>query len=77
MVAVTVLRDGKEQTLQVPLYEDADMKSISESSDVLFVLGIAARGFQIHQVNEAFYTAHPSEARLKSLGYTFLRCFHP
>ena len=44
MVAVTVLRDGKEQTLQVPLYEDADMKSISESSDVLFLLGIAARG---------------------------------
>lgn len=43
MVAVTVLRDGKEQTLQVPLYEDADMKSISESSEVLFLLGIAAR----------------------------------
>ena len=41
--AVTVLRDGKEQTLQVPLYEDADMKSISESSEVLFLLGIAAR----------------------------------
>ena len=43
-VAVTVLREGKKQTIDVALYEDADIASMSESSEVLFLLGIAARG---------------------------------
>ena len=44
IVKVDVLREGKELTLDVPMYEDADIKSMSESSEVLFLLGIAARG---------------------------------
>ncbi len=44
IVKVTVLREGKELTLDVPMYEDAEMKSMNDASDVLFLLGIAARG---------------------------------
>ena len=43
-VVVTVLRDGKKTDVTVALYEDADIKSMSEASEVLFLLGVAARG---------------------------------
>ena len=43
VVEVLVLREGKKQTLAIPLYEDAKVKSMNDNSAIFFSLGIACR----------------------------------
>ena len=42
-VKVLVIRDGKKQTIDVVLAEDAKVKNMSDNSAIFFALGIAAR----------------------------------
>ena len=42
-VKVLVLREGKKQTVEVVLAEDAKVKNMSDNSAIFFALGIAAR----------------------------------
>ena len=44
VVNVLVLREGKEITVPVTLFENVNIKNMSDSDSVLFSLGIAARG---------------------------------
>ncbi len=44
VVNVLVLREGKETTVPVTLFENVNIKNMSDSDSVLFSLGIAARG---------------------------------
>ena len=43
IVDILVLRDGKEKTLQIALYEDANVSSMQDNSAIFFSLGIACR----------------------------------
>ena len=43
VVDVLVLRGGKEQTVQIPLYEDAHVASMNDNDAIFFALGIAYR----------------------------------
>ena len=43
IVEVLVLRDGKEQTVEISLYEDANVTSMQDNSAIFFSLGIAYR----------------------------------
>lgn len=43
VVDVLVLRDGKTQTVQISLYEDANVTSMQDNSAIFFSLGIAYR----------------------------------
>lgn len=43
VVEVLVLREGKKQTLEIPLYEDAKVMSMNDNSAIFFSLGIACR----------------------------------
>ncbi len=42
-VRVCVLREGKEQTVEISLYEDANVTSMQDNSAIFFALGIAHR----------------------------------
>ena len=43
VVDILILRDGKEKTLQIALYEDASVASMQDNSAIFFSLGIACR----------------------------------
>ena len=43
VVELLVLREGKEQTLKISLYEDANVASMQDNSAIFFSLGIASR----------------------------------
>ncbi len=43
IVEVLVLREGKEQTVEIPLFEDAVVKNTADTSAIFFSLGIAYR----------------------------------
>ena len=42
-VELLVLREGKEQTIEIALYEDATVKNMNDNSAIFFSLGIAYR----------------------------------
>lgn len=42
-VEILVLREGKEQTVEISLYEDANVTSMQDNSAIFFALGIAHR----------------------------------
>ena len=42
-VEVLVLREGREQTIEIALYEDANVTSMQDNSAIFFSLGIACR----------------------------------
>ena len=43
IVEVLVLREGREQTIEIALYEDANVTSMQDNSAIFFSLGIACR----------------------------------
>lgn len=43
VVTLTILRDGKEQDLELALWEDADPKNMSDTNVIFYALGIACR----------------------------------
>jgi regulator of sigma E protease len=80
IVSVTVIREGKEKTLDVALYEDAEIGSMSESSEVLFLLGIAARGEVTDENGNTsmqvvrsggFQTAQVKDGFFQTIGHSF------
>ena len=52
VVKVRVIRDGKKQTLSIPLWEDANPKSMNDTNPIFFCLGIAAREKTVNEQGE-------------------------
>ena len=45
-VEVTVLRDGKKESVEIALYADASFANMNDTNDIFYALGIAAKGVQ-------------------------------
>jgi regulator of sigma E protease len=45
-VEVTVLRDGKKESVEIALYTDASFANMNDTNDIFYALGIAAKGVQ-------------------------------
>ena len=84
VVNVLVSRDGKEQIVPVTLFEDVNVKNMSDSDSVLFSLGIAARGeveqedgsYQVQTVRGGgLSTVTVDDGFFETIGHSFVYSF--